>query len=266
MMTKRNKCIQASQLVVGSVILAACVLTLACVAVLAASDWRDKDPQSWDQKDVQKILSDSPWSKQLALGMAADGSLSQNAPAIGTMGTSETSGGGPGGARPGAGPGPRDNGPTGASGDFAPLAKFSVRWNSSRTIREALFREKELTGAPLDQARKDLDAKYDAYQISITGPDLRAFVKEGAANLKAHSYLMLKSTKQQIAPSNIIIQAREDGTLVAVLFEFPRTTAAGEPSIAPSEKSVEFAAKVGNLPLKVTFDLWKMSTKEGADL
>ncbi len=268
MMNKRNTRIETMRLVAAIVTLAACTLTLACVAAAASSDWRDKDPRSWDQKDVQKILSDSPWSKQLSLGMAPDGSLSQSAPAAVSTPGSESSGGGLGGAKMGAGggPGPRDNGPTGASGDFAPVAKFSVRWNSSRTIRQALLREKELTGAPVDQARKDLNAKYEAYQISITGPDLRAFVKEGAANLRAHSYLMLKSTKQQIAPSNIIIQAREDGTLVAVLFEFPRTTAAGEPSIAPAEKSVEFAAKVGNLPLKVAFDISKMSTKDGVDL
>jgi hypothetical protein len=268
-MNKRNKLFRRSfQAPFAAVFVALFFFTLsfAGIAARAAGDWRDKDPHSWDQKDVQKILSDSPWSKQLSLGMAADGSLSQSAPAVGTSGVSETSGTAVNGKGPDRGLSRTYDGPTGAPGNFGPAAKFTVSWRSSRTIRQALLREKELSGASLDQAQKDLDAKYDAYQISITGPNLRAFVKEGAASLKTHSYLMTKSTKQLIAPSNIIIQAREDGTLVAVLFEFPRKNAAGEPSIAPNEKSVEFAAKVGNLPLKVTFDVSKMSTKEGPDL
>jgi hypothetical protein len=43
--------------------------TLLTAAVTCASDaWKDKDFQNWDLKDVQKILSDSPWSKKLQGG------------------------------------------------------------------------------------------------------------------------------------------------------------------------------------------------------
>jgi hypothetical protein len=129
-----------------------------------------------------------------------------------------------------------------------------------------LLREKELSGSLPDQARKDLAAKYDAYQISISGANLRIFGKEGAESLKAHAYLMPKGSKEKISPAKVIVQTNQSGNAVAILFDFPQKTAAGEPTIAPAEKSVEFVTKAGKLPLKVTFDISKVSTRQGPDL
>jgi hypothetical protein len=148
---------------------------------------------------------------------------------------------------------------------MGPVTKFTVSWHSSRTIREALLREKELSGSLPDQARRDLAAKYDAYQISISGANLKMFGKEGAESLKAHSYLMPKNSKEKISPAKVVIQTNQSGNPVAILFDFPQKNATGEPTISPAEKSAEFSAKAGNLPLKVTFDISKMSTKQGPD-
>lgn len=237
---------------------AVCIIT---VAARANDPWKDKDPQDWDQKDVQKILTDSPWSRPFQFGMAPDSSL---APSITDVGSSaHPSVGTPDQLRPGAPPAP---GSSDLSPGMGPVTKFTVSWHSSHIVREALLREKELSGSLPDQARRDLAAKYDLYQISVSGGSLTAFGKEGAEGLKAHSYLMPKNTKEKIAPSKVIIQTSQSGNPVAILFDFPLKTAAGEPTIARGEKSVEFAAKAGNLPLKVTFDISKMSTKQGADL
>jgi hypothetical protein len=229
------------------------------VAARANDPWKDKDPQDWDEKDVQKILTDSPWSKPFQIGSASNSSAPSTITVVGSAAHTETSadtirGGNP--AAPGSG-----NLPAGVG----PEMKFTVSWRSSRTVREALLREKELSGSLPDQARKDLEAKYDAYQISISGANLRMFGKEGAESLKAHSYLMPKSSKEKISPAKVVVQTRQDGSTVAIVFDFPQKTAGGEPTIAPSEKSVEFSAKAGDLPLKVTFDISKMSTKQGPD-
>jgi hypothetical protein len=244
-------------------LLAVCSATLSLVSFAArASDpWKDKDPQDWDQKDVQKILTDSPWSKQFQFGMALDGSLASSTTDVGS--SAHPSVGTPDQLRPGAPPAP---GSSDLSPGMGPVTKFTVSWRSSRTVREALLREKELSGSMPDQARKDLAAKYDVYQISISGANLTAFGKEGIESLKAHSYLRPKNTKEKISPTKVIIQTNQNGSPVTILFDFPQKTVAGEPTFAPSEKSVEFAAKAGNLPLKVTFDISKMSTKQGPDL
>lgn len=243
-------------------------LCLSSIAAFASDDWKNKDPQAWDQKDVQKILNDSPWAKQLQFGVAPDGSLSANVASIGSSGISETSGSGSGGAKGlgAAGAGGGSTSPAIPTASGGPVAKFTICWRSSVTVREAVLREKELSHLLPDEARKDLAAKYDSYQIAISGGDLRAFSKEGAEALKARSYLLTKSTKQTIRPSNVVIQTRQDGSPVAFVFEFPRKTAAGEPTVAPNEKSVEFGAKVGGMPIKATFDIPKMSLNGGPDL
>jgi len=222
--------------------------------------WKDKDPEEWDVKDVQKILSDSPWSKQFQFGTAPDSGTGSATTAVGSA--AHPTVGSPEGMRPGAPPQVSSD----LSPGMGPVTKFTVSWRSSRTVREALVREKELSHSLPDQARKDLAAKYDAYQISITGANLGAFAKETSDSLKVHAYLMLKSSKEKIAPAKVTIQKTPSGNTVAVLFDFPQKTAAGEPVIAPSEKSVEFAVKAGNLPLKVTFEISKMSNKQGPDL
>jgi hypothetical protein len=235
------------------------VFSLITAAARANDPWKDKDPQAWDEKDVQKILTDSPWSKQFQFGSASSGSIASTTTAVGREAHTETAvdplrNGNP------AAPGSSDSSP-----GLGPVTKFTVSWHSSRTVRQALLREKELSGSLPDQARKDLAAKYDAYQISVTGANLRVFGKEGAENLKAHSYLMPKNSKEKIPPAKVVIQTSPSGNPVAVLFDFPQKTATGEPTISPKEKSVEFAAKAGDLPLKVSFDISKMSTKEGPD-
>ncbi len=97
--------------------------------------------------------------------------------------------------------------------------KFTVTWHSSHTVRDALLREKELSGSlPSDQTHKDLAAKYDAYQISISGANLRIFGKEGAESLTAHSYLMPKNLKEKISPTKVIVQTRQDGSVETILF------------------------------------------------
>jgi hypothetical protein len=239
-----------------------CVLTSSnfTFAVRPNDPWKEKDPQDWDQKDVQKILSDSPWSKQFQFGSVLDGAAGSATTPVGSA--AHPTVGSPEGMRPGA--------PPQVSGDLSPgmgpVTKYTVSWRSSKTVREALVREREFSHSLPDQARKDLAAKYDEYQISITGADLRAFARETPDSLKARAYLMLKSSKEKIPPTKVTIQKSPSGNPVAVLFDFPQKTAAGEPVIAPSEKSVEFAVKAGNLPLKVTFEISKMSNKQGQDL
>lgn len=235
------------------------MMSVITAAARADDPWKTKDAQDWDEKDVQKILTDSPWSKPFQIGSASSGSAPSTITAVGSAAHTETSAGAIGGRNP-AGPG-SDNLPPGVG----PEMKFTVSWRSSRTVREALLREKELSGSLPDQARKDLAAKYDEYQISISGTNLRMFGKDGAESLKVHSYLMPKNSKEKISPTKVIVQTRQDGATVAILFDFPQKTAAGEPSIGPAEKSVEFSVKAGDLPLKVTFDISKMSTKQGPD-
>ena len=245
-MTKRMACLMAA--------------TLLTAAVTCASDvWKDKDFQNWDLKDVQKILSDSPWSKKLQTG----GGPSPRMGGLRGMGGVGT------GMGPAGGGSATPSGSTsgGEAGGPAPTQQLNltITWYSSRTIREATAREKELEGTPADVARKDLAAEPTAFEVAVCGPDLAALGKN-MNELKERSYLMPKTTKEKLTPVDVSFQ-REKGKVLptAIVFSFAKTTASGESAIAKSEKGIVFFIQAGGTPVKVQFDLSKMTDKTGAD-
>jgi hypothetical protein len=234
----------------------------ACVAVYAGDAWKDKDYQNWDQKDVDKILKDSPWTKSVQFGGggagAMDAPLTSTGPAAHTDQSVSGNGGG-GGGRLSANQG------TGAMQGAGAQMDFTISWYSSRTIREALTRRRELGGATTsDEAKKNLTTELATYQVLVRANNLGMFGKDAEA-LKTTSYLMAKSNKEKIAPSNVTIENGQNDRPVAILYEFPKKTAAGEPTITAGEKGVEFFTQAGKTPLKVSFDITKMADKQGAD-
>jgi len=232
------------------------VALFATFAVYASDAWKDKDFEKWDQKDIDKILKDSPWSKQIQYGGGATGGM--DAPF--TQPASES-------AHPDINNGGRLSASAGTQGSagMGAATNFFVRWYSSRTVREAMARQREMKGTPAEEARKGLSTEMETFEIVVQSTNLNAFSKEGEASLKEHSYLMLKSSKDKIAPSRVIVQKGQDERPVAVVYDFPRKSASGEPTIAATEKSVEFFTKAGATPLTVSFDVSKMADKKGPD-
>lgn len=230
---------------------------LFATAVVYASDvWKDKDFDKWDQKDVDKILKDSPWTKQVQYGGAGTGAMEAPFTPYGSDAAhTDTNSGGRNSASAG----------TAATAGMGPATSFFVRWYSSRTVREAMARQREMKGTPADEARKGLGTEMDTYEIVLQSTNLNAFSKEGEPSLKEHSYLMLKSSKEKISPSRVIVQKGQGDRPVAVVYDFARKSASGEPSIAAGEKGVEFYTKAGSTPLTVSFDLSKMADKKGQD-
>jgi hypothetical protein len=228
----------------------------ATVAVYASDVWKDKDFDKWDQKDVDKILKDSPWTKQVQYGGGGTGAME----APWSQPASES-------AHPDISTGGRNSAAAGTSGSagMGPATSFFVRWYSSRTVREAMARQREMKGTPADEARKGLDSELDTYEIVLQSTNLNSFSKEGEASLKEHSYLMLKSNKDKITPSRVIVQKGTGDRAVAVVYDFPRKSASGEPTIGAGEKGVEFYTKAGSTPLTVSFDISKMVDKKGQD-
>jgi len=234
----------------------------AAAAVYASDVWKDKDYQSWDQKDVDKILKDSPWSKHIQFGGGGAGAM--NAPFTATgdaaNNNSVSGGGGGGGGRPTS----AING-TGAMQGAGQQMDFTVCWYSSRTVREALLRRRELGGGTTSEdARKALSTELGTYQVLVQSNNLGMFGKD-EEGLKARSYLMLKSTKEKISAQTVKIEKGQNDRPIAVLYEFPKKSATGEPTINASEKGVEFYTEAGKTPLKVSFEISKMADKQGVD-
>jgi len=249
------------------VLFAVCAIA---VCVFAGDVWKDKDYKQWDEKDVQKILFDSPWAKSASVARAWGGAGMTGGDDEG--GFSLPRGGTPDSIGSSGGRGGRGGDDTlnGAGAPRPSAATFLVRWVSAHTIREAIARDGELHGAKPEAAEKFLDAQITQYAILVGGTDLRPFGKaddEVLAALKQAAYLEPQKSKQRIAPSKVGVQ-RDPKTqrLLAVIFEFDRKTPAGEPVIAAGEKEIQFTCVYNKLSLKQKFDLTKMTDKQGLDL
>jgi hypothetical protein len=238
----------------------------------AANDpWKDKTYQQWDQKDIERILNDSPWSKVVRVDAPwrsagqreeedeGESGAAPEAPSAGGM-----SRGGYGGERGAQAPGAGAS----AGGPSVPQAAFMVRWASSQTVRQAVYRDALLRGQMTQQdVDKALAQPIGDYEVLIVGKDMSPFAKLDENSLKGQAYLSTKKSKQKISPDRVQIQRGQDGkNIVALIFSFPKKTSSGENNIAPDEKGVEFVLAAGQAKIKAGFDPSKMDNEQGRDL
>jgi hypothetical protein len=259
-----------------AILIGSAMIVLAAVVFAGNNDpWKAKPYQQWDDKDVRKILGDSPWSKVIQVDAtwtnlkdipAADSSQlpsgSTSAPAAGgKIGTSPSAAANPSvGATPGA--------PQPGPGDPKPQVTFAVRWVSARTVQRAAARSAELAGQlKPEDAEKQLANPPDVYEIALTGPDMRPFQSADEDTLKNSAELIDKKSKEKISPTKVQISRTADGKKVqAVAFIFPKKADNGEPAIPEDEKGVDFVCNVNGAKIHVTFDVSKMQDNQGRDL
>jgi hypothetical protein len=255
------------------------VLAIAAFALASSDPWKAKPYQQWDKKDIQKILQDSPWSKVVTVdanwrggGGGEPSALPEGSSAGGPGGGAPGGGGGRpgtgGGGAPGGGQPAGGGGMEGGGGGGVPQASFSVRWLSSRTMREAMARNAVLSGRMTESdAAKNLTQTSDAYELWIVGPQMTPFQSVEEASVKRDAYLMPKKSKQKIEASKVEFERSPDGkTVEAVIVYFPKKTATGQSTIGADEKGAEFSVAAGNTKIKTSFDFSKMDDAQGRDL
>jgi hypothetical protein len=252
------------------------VLAIAAFAWASSDPWKDKPFQQWDEKDVQKVLSSSPWSRMVQADAGFDDSAS--APTGLPQGSSAGSGAGGGGGRGGMGGGggssPSGGSGGGGGGMGGPMGggvtqiTFAIRWASSRTVREALLRSAVLAGSlKEDEAEKQLAQPSEDYQVLLSGSQMAAFQSAEEAGVKARTVLITKKGKLKIEPSKVEFQRTTDGkTLRSVLISFPKRSATGEGTISADEKGADFTCTPGKVSIKASFDFSKMYDAQGRDL
>lgn len=247
-------------------------------AALASDAWKDKPYQSWDQKDIQEILNNSPWGRQDVVSAPAGGG-SLDAPKVSTPTSSRTSGGVvlakpgedvPDTATGGAHGSAASPGSAGSDSANSPRGDqiYVARWVSSRTIREAMARVGELNGHPAPDAAQKIAAVPDTYELLIISSNLSDFQQAGEGVLKDSIYLETKKNHEKIVPSKITLATTgpNDPQVRGVIIDFPRKNASGAAAIPSDEKDVDLIAVAGKTKLKFHFEISKMTDKQGADL
>jgi len=235
------------------------IVILASLAWAAGDPWKSKPFMQWDEKDIRKILNDSPWSKAVQVpaawttggdsGIEVASAAQEHAPGGGVMGGGTTSSAPP--------PAPS-----------VPQATFVVRWGSSRTIREALLRSQVLAGQmKAEEAEKQAAQPVEVYQVLVAGGDMKPFQGADEKALLEKTYLATKKTKQKIAAAGVEFLRGSDGkTVVAAVFSFPKKTETGEQTIVADEKGAEFFCSIGGANIRATFEISKMDDAQGRDL
>jgi hypothetical protein len=215
---------------------AAALLILFAACLLAANFWQ-KPYTEWSDKDVTKMMTDSPWVKSSSVAMTFPGG---NA--------APPAGGGGGGGR-GGGPQGQFEG-----GGGVPSIEILARFESALPIRQALVRQK--FGAEADkseEATKVLSVEPKSYEIVLSGP-MGMFVMGPPDQVSSRltEVTSLSSAKSApIKPS--LIQVGKPGRKMDVLFVFPRAM-----PFTVDDQEVTFATKLGTSSVKYKFKLKDM--------
>lgn len=221
-------------------------------ATLTAADfWKTKKFSEWTDKEVQKMVRDSPWARpvELTLGGA---SLAPGGGRGGRRGGG--GGGGGGGIAQASARGSDDEGSSGGrepepGGQSAPVISVIVRCHSALPIKQAVVRARygnEVLSSP--EAAKILARQETGYIWSVSGlPPQMA--KADPAELKA--FLKPKG-KPPIQAQEIRPDA--SGGLVSLFLFFPR---AGNP-ITLEDREVEVLVKLPRGDVRRVFKLKDM--------
>jgi hypothetical protein len=233
---------------------------LAPLTLLAGDVWKDKPYNSWNEKEVRKILTSSPWAKQLLIAyypQHGSGNHVEVDPNIqvGRVPVDPTRSG--------------QLKPDAQSDTWQPKSIYVLRWGSSRTIRRALERQTVLRGGTPRQPRsEELDSATADYELTLSSQStITEWPTLEASDWQARAYLETKRNPHKVLAISVEIRRgiqAEDGP--TVIFRFPKKLANGEPLIAPGETGVEFFTQVGPRIFRATFNPVLMMARDGLDL
>ena len=222
-------------------ILAFCVaVVLGATTTFGEEFWESRDYSQWTESEVRKMISDSPWAKDVTVNAATAMSL----PGRGTppADAEATSGGGRGG---------RGRGGAGGGGGGEVLVTFNISWRSSLPLRKALVKSRQLANVAVPtELLAGLALEEKDYIIVVSGiPMSMARALQDPGQLKQS--VLKRGKKQPIAPTGVEFQPRTQS--MDFIFVFPKTD-----GITQDDKEVEVVLKLGPVEAKRKFNLKKM--------
>ena len=215
--------------------IAIAIVWLAVCAVLTAADfWEEKELTDWSDRDVQRMMSNSPWAKRITVVFPRPPRAAIND----SVGGAQAAGRGGFGGRGGDALGGRQQ------------SRLVVQWRSALPMRQAIVRGRIGEGGALDSAGRQLLAQVPtAYFVVVSGLP-RPFARLDPAALMAETRLERRG-KPPILP--IQASAQPEGNGAALVYLFPRDDA-----ITLADDEVEFVTEVAEASIKRKFELEDM--------
>jgi hypothetical protein len=246
------------------------VLMFVAALTLWAADVWVKPYTEWNDKDVQKIMTDSPWAKKVSVafeggggggGAGGGGKGGRTSGPQGSVGLdpgTDGNGGGGGGGGKGGGKGGGGGGDAGGGapgGGGVPETELIIRWQSAATVAQALVKAKYGAEAATNaDAQKQLQPQEEFYVIWVAGlpGNMRPRDEDGKKALLAVTTLSAKD-KNAIAATDVVFNAPGQSRSTDAHFLFPRKVA-----FSADDKEVDFATKFGKNAVKTKFTLKAM--------
>ena len=232
----------------------AAVLAIAAACVIAANPWSSKPFDQWTAAEVRKILNDSPWAK--AAHVPHYPYLNGDKPEVG--------------AELKVGKVPADS--LAPAGDAETLARqpdttVVVRWNSSLTVRHALYRDAILRGVPqAEAAERFLNSAPDSIEFSMAGAASLLPPSE-PSSLVPETYLQLLPSGRKVpATAASVSEPIDSRGTHGYTFRFPRAISDGTPTISHDTDRVLFVCRMGVRVFRAEFKTSEMIGRDGADV
>ena len=225
------------------------LLMLTSMLAWAGDFWEDKQFIEWSEKDVEKMMTKSPWAKKVTLAL----SIGRSGGGIGGRSRDGIGGGSRGGI------GGRSRGGIGGR-SRAPVLQLTISWRSALPIKQAIVKARmgESTELPAG-ATQFLDQQEEFYVVAVTGfPTRMGRMLENSSDTVIAG-TVLKRKDQSITVNNF--RAEERGESTDLFFFFPRTA-----NITLEDKTIEFIMKLGGREIKKKFKLKDMVVNGNLEL
>ena len=248
------------------------------VPVCADDFWEEKKAEQWSQKEVIKMITNSPWARKVTVSAqrrqhrpgGRDGAPGPRGRPRSTGGFGGSAGSGGGGAGGSAG-----RGGGGRGGGTFQSFKLVVRWYSALPIKDALARYQDQPSTS-PQATDQVEQAATHYVIGVSGLPDRMFRmspahwEQLAEGVKSESFLKIKGHEPVGAdavyarPDRVgILDAKTGAGGGEFLLLFPRE---GSYAITLEDKKVEFVTKINRMNIKKKFKLKDMIYKGKLEL
>lgn len=231
-------------------------LLLASTLLYAADKpWKAKTYQQWDEKDLQAILSDSPWVRVTPIQRSwlpvAEKDVAPDPQIAGAVRSM---------------PAPNTSQATARAGEES-LRELNVQvfWQSSRVMRAATAREAVLHGKEVDVDKYAADPQTE-YQLVLRMADMTPFTQHDEKFFQDAAFLQTKKSKDKISPTHVVFEKNANGSVQDAIFFFPKTNASGAPTISSDEKEVQFSCKIADQTARVGFRPQEMVDSQGPAL
>ena len=203
--------------------------------------WKAKPYQQWDEKELQAILTDSPWVRVTPIQRSWLPGPERDTP-------QERSSGGAKGQTSAAGP--SSTAPVGAGEDMQ--MNVQIYWQSSRVMRAATARQAVLHGEKVD-VDKYANEPQAEYQIVLRMEDMTPFQQHDEKFFQDNAFLQMKKGKDKISPTHVVCEKNSKELVADAIFFFPKTTSSGAPTVSADETEVQFSCKIADSTMRVGF-------------